>query len=201
VLGTLESGALDPRIVSTIIDMVFAQLTPENADRNVAALQRDLRVVDGKIANLTKAVESGAAIDSLIAQPRDRQKERERLITAIAAVRAVDQIYMDRGAIEARVQAQVTNWRGLLTESLEDGRTQLCEVLSGPLVFTPITEAYHFRAPVSTGDLIAGVISDGAQQVVSSPGGGASVGAGAHKVASPPGFGAAGASQRLAPQT
>jgi len=27
---------------------------------------------------------------------------------------------MDRGAIEARVQAQVANWRALLTESVED---------------------------------------------------------------------------------
>jgi hypothetical protein len=186
VLGSLESDALDPRIISTIIDMVFAQLTPESADRNAAALQRDLRVLDGKIANLTKAVESGAAIDSLIAQLRDRQQERERLIATIAAARAVDQIYMDRGAIEARVQAQVANWRALLTESIEDGRTLLREVLSGPLVLTPNAEGYHFRAGVATGELIAGVIAAGAQEVAS-PAGGAEMGAGAHKVASPRG--------------
>lgn len=38
---------------------------------------------------------------------------------------------MDRAAIEARVQAQVASWRALLTESVEDGRTLLREVLSG----------------------------------------------------------------------
>jgi hypothetical protein len=173
-------------IISTIIDMVFAQLTPENTDRNVAALQRDLRVLDEKIANLTKAVENGAAIDSLIAQLRDRQQERERLIASIAAAKAIDQIYMDRGAIEARVRAQVARWRALLTESVDDGRTLLREVLSGPVVFTPNGEGYHFRAGVATGELIAGVIAAGAQEVAS-PGGGVEMGEGAHKVASPPG--------------
>lgn len=187
VLGSLESDALDPRIISTIIDMVFAQLAPENADRNVAVLQKDLRMVDGKIANLTKAVENGAAIDSLIAQLRERQQEREHLITKIAAARAVDQVYMDRAAIEARVQGQVARWRALLTESVEDGRALLREVLSGPLVLTPNAEGYHFRAGVATGELIAGVIAGGAQEVAS-PGGDVEMGARAHKVASPTGI-------------
>lgn len=53
VLGTLEANALDPRMVATIIDMVVAQLTPANAESNIAALRRDLRVLDGTIANLT----------------------------------------------------------------------------------------------------------------------------------------------------
>jgi hypothetical protein len=140
-------------------------------------------VLDGKIGNLTKAVENGAAIDSLIAQLRDRQQERERLIATIAAAKVVDQIYMNRGAVEARVQAQVANWRALLTESVEDGRTLLREVLSSPLVFTPNGEGYHFRAGVATGELIAGVIAAGAQDVAS-PGGGAEMGEGAHNVAS-----------------
>lgn len=187
MLGALEADALDPRIVATIIDMVFAQLTPANVETNVASLKRDLRVLDGKIAHLTAAVESGAAIESLIAQLRDRQQERERLIAAIAAARAVDQIHMDRAAIEARVEAQVASWRALLTESVEDGRTLLREVLSGPLVFTPEGEGYHFRARGATGELIAGAVGEGAHKVAS-PRGSAEVGAGAHKVASPGGL-------------
>lgn len=132
--------------------------------------RRFAQLCDKSSAKLSKAVESGAAIDSLIAQLRDRQQERERLIATVAAARAVDQICMDRGAIEARVQAQVANWRALLTESLEDGRTLLREVLSGPLVFTPNGEGYRFRAGVATGELIAGVIAAGAQEVASPAG-------------------------------
>jgi hypothetical protein len=48
----------------------------------------------------------------------------------------------------------------MLTESLEDGRILLREVLSGLLMFTPDGEDYHFRAPVATGELIAGAVSD-----------------------------------------
>ena len=78
----------------------------------------------------------------------------------------------------------MANWRALLTESVEDGRTLLREVLSGPLVFTPESEGYHFRAPVSTGELIAGEIA----HKVASPWEGAEVDAGAHKGTSPTGI-------------
>jgi hypothetical protein len=67
------------------------------------------------------------------------------------------------------VLALVADWRALLTESVEDGRALLREMLSGPLLFTPGSEGYHFRGPVATGELIAGAIE------------------GAHKVASPAG--------------
>ena len=69
------------------------------------------------------------------------------------------------------MQTQVANWRALLTDSVEDGRTLLREVLSSPLVFTPEADGYRFRASVATGELIAGAVS-------------AEMGAGAHKVAS-----------------
>ena len=170
VLGALEGDALDPRIVATIIDMVFEQLKPPNADANVAALKRQLRGVDDKIENLKAAIENGQALAPLVTLLCDRQQERERLIEAIGAAGAIEQIHLDRKAIEERVQAQVASWRALLTESVEDGRTLLREVLSGPLVFTPESEGYHFKAPVATGELIAGAVSENAQQVAS-PGG------------------------------
>jgi hypothetical protein len=50
------------------------------------------------------------------------------------------QIRVDRAAIEARVQAQVAQWRTLLTASVDDGRQLLREVLRGPLMFTPTAE-------------------------------------------------------------
>ena len=175
----IETDALDPRIIATIIDMVFAQLKPANVDASVNGLKRGLHVLDGKIAHLTTAVESGAAIEPLIAQLRERQQERERLISQIGAAQAVDQIHADRAEVEAAVHAQVANWRALLTDSVEDGRTLLREVLSAPLVFTPEADGYRFRASVATGELIAGAVSAA---------GSAEMGAGAHKVASPTGF-------------
>ena len=70
----------------------------------------------------------------------------------------------------ARVQAQIKKWRSLLTESVEDGRTLLREVLTGPLIFTPDSQGYSFRAPIATGDLIEGVVANDAHKVASPPG-------------------------------
>jgi hypothetical protein len=182
VLGALEGDALDPRIVATIIDMVFEQLKPANADANVAALKRQLRVVDDKIENLTAAVENGEALAPLVTLLRDRQQERERLIEAIGAAGAIEQIHLDRKGIEERVGAGGELAR-IAHGVIEDGGL-CCAVLSGPLVFTR-ERGYHFKAPVATGELIAGA-------VVKMPTGGVprgcdSVGEGAQKLASPRG--------------
>ena len=90
-------------------------------------------------------------------------------MAAISAAQTLDQLRVDRAAIEARVQAQVARWRELLTASVEDGRQLLREVLTTPLVFTPTREGYHFRGTVVTGKLIAGAV--GGAHKVGSPGG------------------------------
>ena len=61
-------------------------------------------------------------------------------------------------------------WRDLLTESVEDGRTLLREVLCDPLVFTAGAAGYHFRGRVKTGELIAGAVNGDATKVASPPG-------------------------------
>ena len=108
--------------------------------------------------HLTAAIEQGAALPPLITQLAARQMEREQLVAAIRGAQTLDQLRVDRTAIEARVQAQVARWRDLLTESIEDGRTLLREVLTTPLVFTPTAEGYRFRATVKTGEVIAAAV-------------------------------------------
>jgi hypothetical protein len=80
VLAALKADAFDPRVVSNIVDMVFERLTPTNVDANVGALQCELREVESVIANLARAIERAADLDPLIAQMRERQRERERLL-------------------------------------------------------------------------------------------------------------------------
>ena len=78
----------------------------------------------------------------------------------MAAARTLDQLHVDRAAIEATVQTEVARWRTRLsTESVEDGRTLLREVLTTPLVFTPEGKGYRFRERVATGELIAGAVN------------------------------------------
>jgi hypothetical protein len=170
VLGALATDVLDPAVVTAVVDLVFEQLRPAHVESTVTALRRQLRQLDGILANLMTAIEGGQPPAPLVAKLAERQREREGLLAAIGAACAMEQIQVDRAAIEARVLAQVADWRALLTESVEDGRTLLREVLTGPLMFTPKPEGYHFRGKVATGELIAGAIE------------------GAHKLASPAGL-------------
>src|SRR5260221_4873450 len=88
-----------------------------------------------------------------------REAPELRIVSDVLwAARAVDQIQADRTAVEATVQAQVANWRALLTGSVEDGRTLLRDVLSAPLVFPPEADGHRFRASVATGELIAAAV-------------------------------------------
>lgn len=169
VLGALATDVLDPGVVAAVIDLVFEQLRPAQVESTVASLRQQLRDLDRIIGNLMAAIEAGQAPAPLVAKLADRQREREALLAAIGAASAVEQIHVDRAAIETRVLAQVADWRALLTESVEDGRTLLREVLTGPLMFTPKPDGYHFRGAVATGELIAGAVE------------------GAHKLASPAG--------------
>jgi hypothetical protein len=138
----------------------LAALQPENVETNVAALKRDLRVLDERIKNLTLvSAQGGADIPSVIAQLRDWQQEREALLAEIAAAQAVNQIHADRPEVERKVQAQVAAWRALVGSAVvSDGRQLLKEMLEGPLRFTPEGKTYRFVGPVATGRLIAGIV-------------------------------------------
>ncbi len=173
VLAALKADALDPAVVSTIVNMVFERLAPSNIDAKLKALHSELHDIEGFIANLARAIERAADLDPLIAQMRERQDQRARLQQEMTSAQALRQVQLDQTRIEEEVQAAVSNWRQTLaTAAVEGGRALLREVLSGPLVFTPTAEGYTFRGPVILGELIAGAVNEGVQQ------------AGAHKVAS-----------------
>jgi len=128
-------------------------------ESHVEELRRQLRTLDTKIGNLTLvSSEGGADIPSVISQLRDWHKERDELLGEIASAETLHQIHVDRGAIEAKVQSAVADWRGLLNGSVADGRQLLREVLEAPLKFERDGKTYRFRAPVATGKLIAGAV-------------------------------------------
>jgi hypothetical protein len=141
--------------VSAIIDRFLEQLLPAN----IESRRDDLRALDAKIHNLTRAVEQGGAnLPSIIALLSERQKERETLLGEMGSAETLQQIHVDRAALEAKVQSAVADWRGLLSGSVADGRQLLREVLESPLRFTPDGKTYRFTAPVATGKLIAGAV-------------------------------------------
>ena len=159
VLKALGGDVLRPAVVSAIIDGFLEQLLPANIENHVDDLRRRLRVLDGKIENLTDVVEQGGAdLPSIIERLSERRKEREALLIEMASAETLHQIQVDRPAIEAKVQAAIADWRGLLSGSVNDGRQLLRDVLEAPLRFEPDGKTYKFSAPVATGKLIADTV-------------------------------------------
>jgi len=155
VIETLTRTVLRPAVLRELLAGVFDALTPRNVHANVDALRKDLHALDNKIAKLTAAIENGAALAPIVAQLQTRQTERETLLTAIAAADAVGQLDVDRRAVERKLFAKVEHWRALLEKN---PRQFLREALDGPVAFTPVGDAYHFKGVTATGTLIEELI-------------------------------------------
>jgi hypothetical protein len=109
----IAGDVLRPAVVTAVIDGFLEQLLPANVENRVDELRRALRKLDGKIANLTAAIEQGrASLPSIIGLLSERQKERDVLVAEIGSAETLHQIHVDRPAIEAKVQRAVGNWRG-----------------------------------------------------------------------------------------
>ena len=87
VLAKLGRDVLHPAVVKALLDGVFEALQPAKVTKNVGALQKELRALDTKIANLTTAIEDGAAVAPIVAKLQARQQEREALLTEIGAAK------------------------------------------------------------------------------------------------------------------
>ncbi len=128
VQATLSKDVLRPAVVRALIESVFKLLRPKQVTANVGALRTELRALDTKIANLTDAIENGAAVAPLVTKLQARQAERDDLLAAIGAAEAVKQITVDRQTVERRVLEQVTAWQALLNANVTKGRQALREV-------------------------------------------------------------------------
>jgi site-specific DNA recombinase len=157
VRSKLLAEVLRPAVVKAIIDGVFEALRPTAITKNLGALTKDLRALDVKIANLTAAVEDGAAVGPLVARLTARQAERETLLAAIAAAQAVGQLTVDRRTVERKVLERLSCWQSLLDGDIGARRQFLREVLDGPIQFAPDGRQYRFAGADNRGRIIAGL--------------------------------------------
>ena len=144
-------------MVRALIAGIFDELKPMNVTTNVAGLRQQRRVLNDRIANLTAAVEDGAALAPIVAKRHARQAEREDLLKAIAAADAAETLQVDRQTVERTVLSQIDKWRQLLAA---DGRQVLREALVGPLRCRPVAREYHFDGRTATGKIIADSVGD-----------------------------------------
>jgi hypothetical protein len=149
---------LRPAIVKAIIDGVFKALNPSSVGRSVRTLTKDLRTLDLKIANLTAAIEDGAVVALLVTKLHERQAERNALVAEIGAAEAMQNVTVDRQAIERRILAKMANWRTLLEGNIAERRQFLREAIDGPIYFKPEGDTYRFTGIDRRGQLITDLV-------------------------------------------
>jgi hypothetical protein len=138
---------------------VFKELQPTTVAKSVRVLTRDLSALDSKIANLTTAIEGGAAVAPLVAKLHERQTERDALVAEIAAAKAVQDLTLDRKTIEQKILTKVANWRDLLDGNVSERRQFLREVLDGPIYFKPEGKGYRFTGMDRRGQVITDLVT------------------------------------------
>jgi DNA invertase Pin-like site-specific DNA recombinase len=159
VLAELQQS-LRPAVVRALIAAVFDALRPQTVTANVKVLQGKLRDLDRKIARLTAAIESGAALAPIVAQLHSRQTEREELLASIAAADAVQQLEVDRTVVEQKMLERVDSWRERLASASTpaDRRAVLRAGLDGPIRFKAEGRRYRFSGRTLAGRLLEGLV-------------------------------------------
>ena len=119
-----------------------------------AALTRELRDVDKRIARLVVAVETAGDITSMAEKLREFQARRLAISTELQSCRPVPRLAPE--VIESRL----AEWRRLLRSSTTQGRAVLQRVSRGRIVFTPSGEGYTFEAPTRFDKLFSGIVAE-----------------------------------------
>jgi DNA invertase Pin-like site-specific DNA recombinase len=167
VLSTLADDVLKPAIVDAVISGVLEALEPHSQARTADAYRAELKRVESELARLTDAIAAGGTLTSLLAAVQARQARRDELLSAIAMSEARAITCADRKAIERHVRAKLADWRRLLTDNVQDGRTLLRHVLTGPFRFMPEDGRYRFEGEAALGRLLEG--SAGQSTLLASP--------------------------------
>ena len=163
VLGAIERYVLNPAVVTQVIDQTIAAFETQRRDHQAETWQRELTEVTAEIACLSDAVAAGGQLSGLLDALKAREHRRTELQDAVASVQHLARaVTLSRAEIDARVRVKLADWQGLLSRHVAQGRQILRKLLEGPIVCTPITEprrqGYAFRANVSLGQLITGVL-------------------------------------------
>ena len=172
VLATLQDDVFRPAVMEEAIRLALVELSPARQDSDRQQLDAELGTVRQECDRLAEAIGRGGPLDALVERLGDRQARRVALEGELRG-RASQRPHVSLEALEGRLRAKLTDWRGLLRRNVTEGRAVLRALLIGPLRFTPITEprrrGYTFEGTIALDRVLAGVLE--LPTVVASPAG------------------------------
>ena len=164
VISAVERTVLNPDVIDRAVQRAVAQLTTVVEQPNHDA---ELRQLDAELARLAQAVAGGGDVPALVAAMRQRETQRQALLSCgmarhVSTVPAAD-------VVMAELREQLTNWRALFTGNPAQARGVLKQTIVGRLDMVPNRSdgSYAFTGTGTIEPLIAGVVP----HCVASPGG------------------------------
>jgi Recombinase zinc beta ribbon domain len=154
ILDAIEATVLRPTVVRAAIRETMAEAQRPQALEagREAALRKELRDLEGQLANLTIAVKLGGALPALVAEMQaieQRKAEIQRPLTPAPALRAD----------VATLETLMGQWRAMFRANVPIARQILRELLAGErIVLTPQADGagYDFVAPCTLDRIAAG---------------------------------------------
>ena len=147
ILKAIEEHALTPEAVEQVVSHTERD---EHAEKQ-AALAKEQRELEKRIARLVAAVETGGDVLSIAAKLRELEKRQEAVVAEMDALRPLPRL------APSVLEDRLSEWRRLLRQSTTQGRIVLQRVLQGRITFTPSGNGYYFEAPTRFDRLFAGV--------------------------------------------
>jgi site-specific DNA recombinase len=149
VLQAIEEHVLTPEAVEHVIRLSER----DDAQDRQAALEREAKDLDKRIARLIAAIESGVDAKSVAAKIREYEKRKAEIRAEQGSLRPVPRL------APSVIESRLAEWRRLLRQNTTQGRAVLQRVLKGRLTFAPRADGtgYDFVAPTRFDKLFSGV--------------------------------------------
>src|SRR5690606_13541006 len=107
----------------------------------------------------------GGSMATLVALLDRKEAERAAIESDIAALVRQEPPVIDRTALRRKLEAELTDWRTLLTEPVAGGRQVLRTLLHGPLVCRPLERGRKVPALQFEGQVAIGRVLDGIAEI------------------------------------
>ena len=154
VLQAIEEHALTPEAIEQVI-----QLSERDDVRDgQAALVKERKDIEKRLARVVAAIECGDRPASLVAKIRELETRRSAIDAEMVSLHPVPRLS------PAVIEDRLAEWRRLLRQSTTQGRTVLQRVLHGRVTFTPHVnlvsgevDGYEFEGPTRFDKLFTGI--------------------------------------------
>jgi hypothetical protein len=132
---------LDMRVIELAVEKALARLRSgeeRHRERRIA-LGRELSLTDERLGRLVGALVSGGPLDTLIAEMKDQEERKKRLVTELEGLTKAEEVAsLDAEKIKTELQDRVRDVKALLGRHTPQARQMLRKLLDHKIVVEPI---------------------------------------------------------------